>query len=90
VKLTLGKDEEGWPHKDALGIAEKLGANVIKKAMHQVCSDRVKGIFTTPAFMHEGKDFHKVFTGIHDTVIAMKHWVKKPRQPKKQSDDEHY
>ncbi|RZF46833.1 hypothetical protein LSTR_LSTR008065 [Laodelphax striatellus] len=68
VTITLGKScGDEWPYKDAIEAAQKMGAKTEEKGVLEVTYDCEHKIFSTPAFMYNGK-FHEVDDGIGNMI----------------------
>ncbi|XP_039301621.1 ES1 protein homolog, mitochondrial [Nilaparvata lugens] len=68
VTITLGKScGDEWPYKDAIEAAQKMGAKTEEKGVLEVTFDCDHKVFSTPAFMYDGK-FHEVDDGIGNMI----------------------
>ncbi|XP_014240997.1 ES1 protein homolog, mitochondrial-like [Cimex lectularius] len=81
VRITLGKDLkcDGWPHHGAIQAAKDMGATVESKDYNEVSYDEKNQIFSTPAFMYNGK-FHEISDGLE---IFIKFMILNMQQSKK-------
>ncbi|TRY61295.1 hypothetical protein TCAL_03696 [Tigriopus californicus] len=70
VKLTLGKQGDGWPFGGTLDKAKEFGAEVVEMNVNEVCIDEEHKIVTSPAFMYDGK-FHEIQEGVTQMVNAV-------------------
>ncbi|XP_075222978.1 ES1 protein homolog, mitochondrial-like [Lycorma delicatula] len=76
VTITLGKScGDEWPYKDAIEAAQKMGANTEEKGVLEVTACPENRVFSTPAFMYDGK-YHEVDDGIGNMIIELLKAVK--------------
>ncbi|BES99152.1 ES1 protein homolog, mitochondrial-like [Nesidiocoris tenuis] len=72
VTITLGKESpaEDWPHKGAIEAAKSMGAIIELKEVFEVSADRENNVFSTPAYMYNGK-YHEIDDGIGNMIRLM-------------------
>ncbi|KAF6199656.1 hypothetical protein GE061_005954 [Apolygus lucorum] len=72
VTITLGNSSpaESWPHREAIEAAKAMGAVLEFKGVNEISIDRENNIYSTPAYMYNGK-FHEVDDGIGNMIKYM-------------------
>ena len=64
ARLTLGSRGEQWPYAGSQEAAAGWGADVQQCQVDEACVDEKNKLVTTPAFMFDTKEFHRVFDGV--------------------------
>ncbi|XP_043204041.1 glutamine amidotransferase-like class 1 domain-containing protein 3A, mitochondrial isoform X1 [Amphibalanus amphitrite] len=64
ARVTLGASGPQWPYAGSQEAASGWGADVQQCQVDEVCVDEKNRLVTTPAFMYDTKEFHRVFDGV--------------------------
>ena len=74
--MTLGGRGEKFPYDGSLDAAKSFGAIVEEMDVHNVCTDFVNDLVTTPAYMQGDAKPHEVYDGIQHFVRKVNSLVK--------------
>ena len=76
ARLTLGASGEQWPYAGAQQAAAEWGADVRQCQVDDVCVDENNRLVTTPAFMFDTREFHRVFDGVGKMIDELMKMIK--------------